>query len=99
MKIRVLVEVHDQGRVTRRLKDVEVVPRVVKIYEAMGNEDLLGFIAEDVMTNAIGAVQPQQAMGRQIAGSQVGEGAMVTKNVEKELGLDLIEHMVNKGIV
>jgi hypothetical protein len=92
MKIRVLVEVSDGAGTVRRLRSTEVTPKVLKMYEALGTDDMKGFLADDVVSNAIAAVQPQKAMAKTL----LAEGKELPD--EKELGLDIIENMIKKGI-
>lgn len=103
MKVRVLVEVvQDDGRVlTRGMRQTSVAPKTLKLYEMMGH-DMVSFLADDVISGALKAVQFGTVRSRAVAeletkpatddaGQPTGRSVM-----EEALGLDLIEHMVQK---
>lgn len=95
MKVRVLVEVlGDGGEKVRRLQTVDVSPKAAKLYESFGSLD---FIAEDVMSGALAAVQskamPSAALDAQasLPGKDPGNTML-----EDSLGLDIVENMLKK---
>lgn len=104
MKIRVLVEViEDNGRaMTRKMRQTSVSTKTLKLYEMMGQDDMVDFLAEDVISGALKAVQPGSVQSQAVAeldtkpatddaGQPTGRTVM-----EEALGLDLIEHMMKK---
>jgi len=105
MKVRVLVEVIEGGRtVARKMRQTDVSAKAVKIYEVMGSDDTYGFIAEDVISGALKAVQDAATPGAtdailnsQPAVDEHGQSKGMTK-LDEALGLDVIDNMLKKGI-
>ena len=103
MKVRVMVEVIEGGKTTARtMRQTEVSDKAVKLYEMMGGEDTRGFIAEDVISGALKAVQDgangQQAtaiLESQPAVDEQGNEKGMTK-LDEALGLDIMDHMLKK---
>jgi hypothetical protein len=105
MKVRVLVEVIEGGKtVARKVRQTEVSSKAVKLYEVMGRDDVTDFIAEDVISGALKAVQDSAMPGAteailnsQPAVDEQGQSKGMTK-LDEALGLDVIDHMLKKGI-
>lgn len=64
MKLRIIVEVVDDKtrKGTRRRREIEIPGRVLNVHKALceSRRDLRAFVADDVMSAAIGAVSSQQ---------------------------------------
>lgn len=103
MKVRVLVEVIEGGRtVARKMRQSEVNPKMVKLYEVMGGDDVKDFIAEDVISGALRAVHEgatqqttEAILNSQPAVDPQGNQKGMTK-LDEALGLDVIEGMLKK---
>lgn len=103
MKVRVLVEVLDRGGKARRLNHVEVSSKTRKLYESISpGPEVMAFIADDVMTAALKAVQerstPQAALETQAKLPGKDEQGKATGNtmLEDTLGLGIVEQMLEK---
>lgn len=102
MKVRVLVEVIENGKTTaRKLRQTEVSAKAVKLYEMMG-DGTRDFIAEDVISGALKAVQDSSSgqmteavLNSQPAVDKQGNEKGMTK-LDEALGLDLIDNMLTK---
>lgn len=102
MKIRVMVEVIEDGKTTaRKLRQTEVSTKAVKLYEMMG-DGTRDFIAEDVISGALKAVQDSSSgqmtetvLNSQEAVDKQGNSKGMTK-LDEALGLDLIDNMLTK---
>jgi len=103
MKIRVMVEVIEGGiTVKRKMRQIKVSKRALKLYEMMGTEDTKDFIAEDVISGAFKAVQDattgkgtEAILNSQPAVDEQGNEKGMTK-LDEALGLDIMEHMLKK---
>jgi len=66
MKLRIIVEVVDPQtrKGTRRRREVEIPARILNVHKALceSRRDLRAFVADDVMSAAIGAVSSQQSV-------------------------------------
>lgn len=99
MRVKILVEViGDDGRKVRKQKSTEVPSAVLKSHSIVceSQDDLLGFILNDVVSSAIGAVSrpqaPQVALEEALMKpSSSGSGS--PNKLEAMLGLDIIDHM------
>lgn len=105
MKVRVMVEVVEGGRTVKRvMRQTGVSPRAMKLYEMMGTEDTVSFLAEDVISGALKAVQ-DAASGKgteailnsqpAVDGQGRPKGGGMTK-LDEALGLDIMDHMLKK---
>ena len=97
MRVTIVIEAAEGKQKARRIKVVDVPPRVLKLFEVFGADDLAGSVADDVMTNALKAVMvarpPDEAMASTPA--KDGQGRPTGRSVmEETLGLNLIEHMI-----
>lgn len=65
MKLRIIVEVVDEKtrKGTRRRREVEIPGRILNVHKALceSRRDLRAFVADDVMSAAIGSVSSQQS--------------------------------------
>ena len=103
MKVRVMVEVIENGRtVARKMRQTEVSGRATKLYEMMGTDDINDFIAEDVISGALKAVQDaasgkgtEAILNSQPAVDEQGNDKGMTK-LDEALGLDIMDHMLKK---
>lgn len=103
MKVRILVEVSERGGKARRIKQVEVSKRAVKLAEAVcPGPEVMAFIADDVMSAAMRSVeeraQPQMALDLKAKAPSVDDHGKPTGRtmLEDDLGLDVIEQMLRK---
>jgi len=103
MKVRILVEVVEDGRtVARKMRQSTVPPKTVKLYEAMNDENVHSFIAEDVISGALKVFHGAQASaGHEAVMNQKpatdSQGKPTGRTVmEESLGLDIIDHMLKK---
>jgi len=100
MKLRVIVEVVDGQHGVRRRKEIEIPDRVLKDHGVLceSRDDLQRFVAEDVLSNAIGTIlKPQgttEAMDKAIRDGGT-PGASGSNKLGEMLGLDIIDHMDN----
>jgi hypothetical protein len=88
VKLRVTVEVLDEetGKGSRRRRELEVPPAVLNVHEALceDQQELRKFVADDVLSAALGAVAAPQSSARALD-EQL--------RAESMLGLDVIDHM------
>lgn len=105
MKVRVLVEVIENGKtVARKMRQTEVSQKAIKLYEMIDPKETRDFIAEDVISGALRAVEPgqnsqamEQVLSSKPALDEAGNSKGMTK-LDEVLGLDVIDHMVKKGL-
>ena len=98
-----MVEVIEGGKTTaRKMRQTEVSQKAVKLYEAMGGDDIRDFIAEDVISGALKAVQDAMSgqateaiLNSQPAVDEQGNDKGMTK-LDEALGLDIMDHMLKK---
>lgn len=103
MKVRVMVEViEDCKTIKRKMRQTEVSKRALKLYEMMNAEDIYDFLAEDVISGALKAVQDaasgkgtEAILNSQPAVDEQGNDKGMTK-LDEALGLDIMEHMLKK---
>lgn len=103
MKVRIMVEVIENGRtVARKVRQTQVSEKAVKLYEVMDPEGGRAFIAEDVISGALRTVeQGQQSqateaiLNSQPAVDEQGQPKGMTK-LDEALGLDIMDHMLKK---
>lgn len=103
MKVRVLVEVIENGRtVARKVRQTEVSQKAVKLYEVMDPEESRSFIAEDVISGALRTVEAgatsqmtETILKSQPAVDEQGNDKGMTK-LDEALGLDIMDHMLKK---
>jgi len=103
MKVRVMVEVIENGRtVARKMRQTEVSQKAVKLYEVMDPNESRDFIAEDVISGALRTVEQGQQtqateaiLKSQPAVDDQGNQKGMSK-LDEALGLDIMEHMLKK---
>lgn len=106
MKLRVTVEVLDEetGKWSRRRRELEVPPGVLNVHKALceNRRALRKFVADDVLSAALGAVAAPQSSARaldeQLRATEPGKSFGVSgggkpSKLESMLGLDVIDHM------
>jgi hypothetical protein len=106
VKLRVTVEVLDEetGKGSRRRRELEVPPAVLNVHEVLceDQQELRKFVADDVLSAALGAVAAPQSSARALdeqlratePGSGLGSsGGRRASKLESMLGLDVIDHM------